>query len=74
MGSGGNSAQKNAERADKERQAQIADATGRINAVFNDPARAGHSCCRDVPAGWLNGLNDTGRHYGDLPVEGDLCP
>src|SRR5690606_35003441 len=41
MGSGSNKAQKQAERNERERQAKIDASVGRINAIFNDPARQG---------------------------------
>lgn len=38
-GGGGNSAQKEADAAEKQRQAQIKASTDKINAIFSDPAR-----------------------------------
>lgn len=41
MGGSSNSATRQARQQEEERQAQIAASTGRINDIFNDPARAG---------------------------------
>lgn len=39
MGSSGNNAQREADQAERERQAQIAASTGAINRIYDDPAR-----------------------------------
>ena len=39
MGSSSNNAQKEADRSEKERQAQISQSTGAINAIYDDPSR-----------------------------------
>lgn len=60
MGGGSNDkAAKQAERNEKERQAQIAESTGRINSIFTDPRRTGQydKLAQDTTAYMTEDLN-----------------
>jgi hypothetical protein len=64
MGGSSNSAQRQAQQQERERQAAITASTGRINDVFNDPARQGQydQLVRDTQAYYQKDLD---RQKGD---------